>query len=192
MLKIFLLLYADDIIIFASPAVEIQNNLNILSEYCERYKLEVNTTKTKIMVFRRGGFLSQILKFYYNETEIAIVNTFSYLGIVFSTGGSFSACQRKLSGQALKAIFKLNSYLYNFTNISIRHRLELFDKLVPPIMNYGSKVWGFCDGIQIERVHMLFCKQLLGIKTLTQNDFIYGELGRTNYYTRRIYIIIRY
>ena len=31
---------------------------------------------------------------------------------------------------------------------------------------------------------MLFCKQLLGVKTSTQNDFIYGELGRTNYYTR--------
>ena len=83
MLKIFLLLYADDIIIFASSAVELQNNLNILSEYCERYKLVVNTTKTKIMVFRRGGFLSKNLKFYYNETEIAIVNTFSYLDIVF-------------------------------------------------------------------------------------------------------------
>ena len=192
MLKIFLLLYADDIIIFASSAVELQNNLNILSEYCERYKLVVNTTKTKIMVFRRGGFLSQNLKFYYNETEIAIVNTFSYLGIVFSTGVPFSACQKTLSGQALKAIYKLNSYLYNFTHISIRHRLELFDKLVTPIMNYGSEVWGFCHGKQIERVHMLFCKQLLGVKTSTQNDFIYGELGRTNYYTRRIYIIIRY
>ena len=172
MLKVLLLLYADDIIIFASSAVELQNNLNILSEYCERYKLVVNTTKTKIMVFRRGGFLSQNLKFYYNETEIAIVNTFSYLGIVFSTGGSFSACQKTLSGQSLKAIYKLNSYLYSFTNISIRHRLELFDKLVTPIMNYGSEVWGFCHGKQIERVHMLFCKQLLGVKTSTQNDFI--------------------
>ena len=39
---------------------------------------------------------------------------------------------------------------------------------------------------------MLFCKQLLGVKTATQNDFIYGELVRTNYYTRRIHIIIKY
>ena len=59
-------------------------------------------------------------------------------------------------------------------------------------MNYGSEVWGFCHGKQIERVRMLFCKQLIGVKTSTQNDFIYGELGRTNYYTRRIYILIRY
>ena len=39
---------------------------------------------------------------------------------------------------------------------------------------------------------MLFCKQLLGVKTATQNDFIFGDIGRTNYYSRRIYIIIKY
>ena len=35
------------------------------------------------MVFRRGGFLSQNLKFYYNGTEIAIVNTFLILVLFF-------------------------------------------------------------------------------------------------------------
>ena len=39
---------------------------------------------------------------------------------------------------------------------------------------------------------MMFCKQLLGVKTSTQNDFIYGEFERTDYYTRRLYIIIKY
>ena len=110
----------------------------------------------------------------------------------FSTGGSFSECHKTLAGQALKAIFKLNRYLYHFTNITPRHRLELFDKLVTPILNYGSEVWDFGQAKQIERIHMLFCKHLLGVKTATQNDFVYGELGRTNYYTRRIYIIIKY
>ena len=36
MLKIFLLLYADDIIIFANTAQEQQINLDILAEYCNR------------------------------------------------------------------------------------------------------------------------------------------------------------
>ena len=39
---------------------------------------------------------------------------------------------------------------------------------------------------------MMFCKHLLGVKISTQNDFIYGEFGRTDYYTRRLYIIIKY
>ena len=50
----------------------------------------------------------------------------------------------------------------------------------------------FCKGTQIERVHMQFCKTLLGVKTSTQNNFIYGELGRINYQTRRYLIIIKY
>ena len=192
MLKMFLILYADDIVIFAASAQELQNNLNLLSEYCHRNRLKVNTSKTKIMVFRRGGILPRDMKFYYSNVELSIVNHFSYLGIVFSTGGSFSECHKTLAGQALKAIFTLNRYLYNFINIKPRHKLELFDKLVTPILNYGSEVWGFSQAKQIERIHMLFCKQLLGVKTSTQNDFIYGELGRTNYYARRIYIIIKF
>ena len=39
---------------------------------------------------------------------------------------------------------------------------------------------------------MQFCKHLLGVKSTTQNDFVYGELGRMNYYTHRLYNIIKY
>ena len=64
-------------------------------------------------------------------------------GITFSTGGSFNETHKTLSAQALKAIFKLNQYLFNFTDISPKHTLELFDKLIVPILCYGSEVWGF-------------------------------------------------
>ena len=106
------------------------------------------------MIFRGGGILPR--DFYYSGIELAIVSSFSYLGIVFSTGGSFSECHKTLAGQALKAIFKLNRYLYNFTNITPRHKLELFDKLVTPILNYGSEVWVFAKATQVERIHMSF------------------------------------
>ena len=142
-IKLFLLLYADDITLFSETAGSLQRALNLLSTYCQRWKLTVNTNKTKIMVFRKGGILPRDLKFYYNDIEIEIVNTFSDLGIVFSPGGSFSNTQITLAGQAQKAIFKLNSYLYKFTNISPRHTIELFDKVVSPILNYAAEVWGF-------------------------------------------------
>ena len=122
MLKIFLLLYADDIILFAKSS-ELQKSSDTLFVYCQRYKLSVNTSKTKVIVLRKGGILPRDLKFYYNGKEINIVNTFSYLGVVLSASGSFSDCQKTLSGQAQKAIFKLNGYLYTFTNITPKHRL---------------------------------------------------------------------
>ena len=144
------------------------------------------------MVFRKGGILPRDLKFYYNDVVLEIVSTFSYLGIIFSPGGSFANTQITLAGQAQKAIFKLNSYLYKFTNISPKHTLELFDKLVSPILNYAAEVWGFFKANHIERVHLQFCKRLLGVKKTTQNNFIYGELGRINFQTRRSFIILKY
>lgn len=72
------------------------------------------------------------------------------------------------------------------------HVLELFDKLVSPILNFGSEVWVFYKSPSIETVHLQFCKKLLGVKQSTQNDFVYGELGRLSYQSRRYLNIIKY
>ncbi len=70
--------------------------------------------------------------------------------------------------------------------------LDLFDKLIVPILQYGSEVWGFTQAHNIERVQLSFCKNLLGVKQCTQNDFIYGEVGRTTLIVRRHFTIIKY
>ena len=135
MFKMFMLLYADDIVIFANSAEELQQSLDLLLNYCNIWKLTVNVAKTKVMVFRKGGMLPRNMSFYYNGERLEIVKEFKYLGMVFTTGGSFAEAQNTLSGQAQKAIFKLNKYLYKFTYISPKHKLDLFDKLISPILN---------------------------------------------------------
>ena len=35
-------------------------------------------------------------------------------------------------------------------------------------------------------------KKLLGVRKTTQNDFVYGELGRTTFITKRYFIILKY
>ena len=106
-IKLFLLLYANDITLFSETAEGLQIALNLLSTYRQRWKLTANTKTTKVMIFRKGGILPRNLKFYYNDEELEIVNKFSYLGIIFSPGGSFSNTQITLTGQAQKAMFKL-------------------------------------------------------------------------------------
>jgi len=68
---------------------------------------------------------------------------------VFSTGGSFSNAQLTLSGQTLKGIFKMNKQFNNFTNLTVKHRIDLYDKLIYPILSYCSEVW------DLLRVHRL-------------------------------------
>ena len=111
---------------------------------------------------------------------------------MFTCCGSFADAQSTSSGQAQKAIFTLSKYLHKFTFIQPKHKLDLFDKIILPILNYGSEVWGFGMANSIERVHLQFFKKLLDVKKTTQNDFIYGELGRTSCQTKRFVRIINY
>ena len=46
--------------------------------------------------------------------------------------------------------------------------------------------------IVVERVHLQFCKTMLGVKRTTQNDFVYGELERCDLRTQRLVSIIKY
>jgi hypothetical protein len=71
------------------------------------------------MIFRKSGRNRQNLEFIYQNSAIEVVNSFSYLGIVFSTGGSFQSTCETLSGQALEGIFKLKSYLVKFPCLTL-------------------------------------------------------------------------
>ena len=81
---------------------------------------------------------------------------------------------------SFKGNFYVKSVLYHFTDLSPNHTLDLFDMLIRPILCYGALIWGFSKPVQQESVHLQFCKQMLGVKKCTQNDFVYGELGRVS------------
>jgi len=58
----------------------------------------------------------------------------------------------------------MNTYLHIFTSLSVQHRLDLFEKLITPILNYDSLVWGFTLGTRIETDHLEFCKRSQRVK----------------------------
>ena len=70
--------------------------------------------------------------------------------------------------------------------------MDLFDRLIAPILNYSSEVLGFHKSHDVETVHLHFCKRLLGVKQSTPNDFVYWELGRMDFQSRRYINIIKY
>ena len=49
--------------------------------------------------------------------------------------------------------------------LSVKIKLDLFDKMVKPILLYGSEVWGFSNNDIIEKVHLKICKLLLHLGT---------------------------
>ena len=51
--KLLILLYADDTVITDDNPILFLKFLESLQTYCEKWKLPVNITKTKVMIFRK-------------------------------------------------------------------------------------------------------------------------------------------
>ena len=48
---------------------------------------------SKIMIFRKGERIRNDFFFTYGDTKIEIVSKYTYLGIVFTSGGSYDVAQ---------------------------------------------------------------------------------------------------
>ena len=75
--------------------------------------------------------------------------------------------------------------MYKFTFITTKHKLELFDKLKSPILNYTIEVWGFCQANEciFAKKKKKKKKKNIGGNENYSNDFVYRGLGRNNYST---------
>ena len=88
--------------LFGNSSQDLQNNLDLLHEDCLYLGVEVNESKTKVMVFRKRGRLLQDENWTYDEKVLEVVDSFNYLGTVFSFNGKFSEKDDFLVGKALK------------------------------------------------------------------------------------------
>ena len=73
--KLMLLLYADDLVIFAETPEALQLQIDKLYNYCQKWKLLINTEKSKIVVFRKGTRIPQE-RWFYGETLIPVCSRF--------------------------------------------------------------------------------------------------------------------
>ena len=176
LLVLFSLLYADDTLILANNEKELQSALNAVSDYCKIWSLQVNISKTKIIIFSRGK-VRKFKSFIFNEGILEVVDDYTYLGVVFNYNNKFKKAQNNQIGKAKRAMYSIMIKSKKL-RLPIDIQLELFDRLVVPIMIYGSEVWGFENLKQIKAVHTQYCKHLLKLRKNTMNCMTLGELGR--------------
>ena len=46
--------------------------------------------------------------------------------------------------------------------------------------------------LKLKKIHLQFCKKLLGVRQQTQTNFVYGELGRNSLKVGRVINVIKY
>ena len=85
-LQIFLLLFADDTVLFSYTPQGLQTLWNQLYAYCLKWNVHVNINKTVILIFKKGCRMETVDN-YSNNERLKIVGKFTYLGVTLSANG---------------------------------------------------------------------------------------------------------
>jgi hypothetical protein len=101
-LKIFIILYADDIVFFSESAEGLQEAISAFQEYCNIWKLTVNANKTKNVVYSKKKYNTNVVFKIYGQA-IDLQDSYSYQGVIFNYNGNFCTAPKKLLDQANKA-----------------------------------------------------------------------------------------
>ena len=159
---------------------DLQEALNAVSNYCELWKLKINVNKTKVIRFekRRSPNPNNQYDFWLNGEKLEIVDDYIYLGTTVSFNGKYKKAIEKQVTQAKRALFGLKSKKEMY-DLPFDIVIDLFDKMILPILLYGCEIWGYENLECIEVFYRKFLKDILRLNKQTTNCMVYGEAGRT-------------
>ena len=115
----------------------------MLSVAAERLCLTVNLDKSKVIVFRKGGFLAAKEKWFLGGAVLEVVNKYKYLGLTFSAGHSFAAAMEDTSIRVKKSTLEVLRALKKISCNSPEVFFKLFDAQIVPTLLYAAEIWGY-------------------------------------------------
>ena len=71
-LKLYILLYADDTVLFSNSKDDLQQTLDVFERYCDDWKLSVNVAKSKVLIFTASRY-AENTRFYFKQSELETV-----------------------------------------------------------------------------------------------------------------------
>jgi hypothetical protein len=103
-------MFADDLLVLSESKEGLQESLNKLLTYCNKWQLSVNYKKTKTMTI---GSLNRKPKpnFTYNINLLENVNEFKFLGNVISQNGKFISSSSFIQKGSESDVFYLELYV---------------------------------------------------------------------------------
>ena len=122
--------------------------------------------------------LGNKVKWYLGDKQVKECESYKYLGVTLKSNGNFSEHVDKVQEKAQKSYYCLLTKSRYWGGFQPRLYLYLFDHTIMSMLNYASEVWGTNEWTKIERLHLVACKYALGVKSSTNTDTVYSELGR--------------
>ena len=192
------LMFADDVKLYKkitslNDCTDLQQDLNKLSEWCNKNRLKLNTDKCKILTFTRRCTRIQV-NYNINNSILSRVHSTCDLGVIFSSDLKFNEHINATAGKAVRTLGFLLRNCSEFKNTSMLK--QIYISLVRPILEYATVIWSPSTSSSItilESVQRRFMKFLHFKNTHSYpprgypNELLLTETGLNSLEARRNY-----
>ena len=171
-----ILLYADDIVCLAETENDLQSILFIIENWCKKWRLEVNLTKTNILHVRNSRKPQSKFTFLFDMRPVPYCKFYKYLGTNINEFLDFKFTVEKhadAAGRALGAIItkiiKNGGFPYNVYSL-------LYNTCVTSVSDYSGPVFGYQKYDSTLRIHLRAIRAFLGVPKNTYNVGVLSEV----------------
>eukprot|EP00116_Pleurobrachia_bachei_P000592 sb/3460854/ len=185
------LLFADDLIMLSLNRQTTQRQIDTLCSYCKSWGLEINLSKTKLLVFGKKNSAC--------EEEPTPTFTLGADGLIEQTD-TYCNLLEDLHLKAVRALYSLKRTIRK-DKISIKASKALFSALIKPILLYGAAIWAPLGGgtkklikatterqpkenllrtlaaDKAERLQLSYLKWCLGVNKYAPNAAVWNDTG---------------
>ena len=172
-----ILLYADDIILLAENENDLQSMLEIVENWCRKWRLEINLNKTNVMHVRKKRKPQSRFCFLLNLQPVSYCQSYKYLGVYINEFLDFNFSVSKQVDSAGRALGSIITKMIKNEGLPFNVYSLLYEACVCSISDYSAAVTGFGSNDLLEKLHLRALRAFLGVPKNTCNAAITSEFN---------------
>ena len=195
--KMALLLYADDIVLTARNASDLQKMITVVDEYSRKWRFDMNEDKTEVVVYggadESGGEGEEYTV--RSGKRLKVVHEYRYLGMEVGKGGGWSSFRKRLIARARARLNFAWTLGVHTGHTSVRTAVEIWRTMVCPILDWGAEIWPTDEvnkWAEAETMQKDVMRRILQCRSKTTTEAVRGELGWWTMKGRRTMLRLRY
>ena len=173
------LFWADDVVLIADNAVDLQKMLDIASTFSRTWKLDFNIDKSKVLVVGKRTDKTKTWKL--GNLSISECDHYKYLGVHISRNLSDHTHINEVIKKGNRLIAYIKSIVDSHDNFNrIYYGNILWKSLALPSINYACSVWtcgSKADSNKVENLQLQMARYILKAPRNTPGVALYGDLG---------------
>ena len=192
--RIAALMYADDVVLMADSASDLQIMVDVVFEFCNKWRIEVNTKKSQIMIIDEPGKGRSEYLWKYGDTELDIVRHYKYLGVIFSDDLTWTKHSVRVVDKVKASLVRLGILLTR-KELPVALKTLVWDAVAGSVLQYATEVWEAPTKklvLELESLqHQAFTKSMR-LQRHTAVKVARAMLGKTSLAIQRMRSKLRY